>query len=195
MRTFTISVPGGRIGHFLAGAAVASVIGGTAVAITDTDFTYSTPKVGVYSIDPSDLRPANDHGANAFFTYLNALTFTGGDDYECFTTGLHFPQGARLLAVTSYYTSARTNFHTSVALYRSRLELNKVDVLISHPILDNSNERNSVRDVVRTQDDLNLIRNDLYSYSYRFCLSDHPTGWGDNFTGARISYRYSSAGD
>lgn len=43
MPTFTVSIPGGRIGNFLAGAAVASVIGGTAIAVTDTNFRYSTP--------------------------------------------------------------------------------------------------------------------------------------------------------
>jgi hypothetical protein len=40
MATITVSIPGSRIGNFLAGAAVASVIGGTAVAITDTNFTW-----------------------------------------------------------------------------------------------------------------------------------------------------------
>jgi hypothetical protein len=40
-----------------------------------------------------------------------------------------------------------------------------------------------------------VIRNDLYAYSYGVCLSTAPGGSTDYFLGARIAYRYSSAGD
>src|SRR5262245_23079601 len=92
MPTFTVSIPCGRVGSFLAGAAVASVVGGAATAITDTKFTYSEPKIGLYSISPADLHPGNDTAANAFYGNGDYLLYNAPDDRECFYSGVHLPQ-------------------------------------------------------------------------------------------------------
>jgi hypothetical protein len=193
MRTFTVSIPGGRIGNFLAGAAVASVIGGTAIAITDTSFTYSKPKLGFYSLSPSDLQPGSSHEADFYWNNSGgALSSTERDQGGCFYTGVHLPQGVRLIAVTSYYQSARTNFHPSVKLTRYGFEVQN-QILFSHNIEDNSNQRKSVKDSIPANG--SVVRNDLYVYRYSFCLTVAPNGSADIFYGARFTYEYSSAGD
>jgi hypothetical protein len=65
--------------------------------------------------------------------------------------------------------------------------------IIAHDIEDNTGTSKSVRDPIPSS--LSVIRNDLYAYSYGVCLSTAPGGSTDYFLGARISYRYSSAGD
>jgi hypothetical protein len=112
MLTFKVSIPGGRIGRFLAGAAVASLIGGTAVAITSPDFTYSTTKNGYFTIDPMAMGPSGAAATNNYeVIWISAqgaylrLSSTPPAQTHCFQTGVHLPHGASLVSVTTWYSS------------------------------------------------------------------------------------------
>ena len=47
------------------------VLSGTAMAITDTSFTYSTVQTGYLMIGPADLVPENGGYANDYFNRLH----------------------------------------------------------------------------------------------------------------------------
>ena len=45
------------VGFLIAGGIVAVAVSGTAIAVTDTNFTYTAAKTGYLSIHPMDLAP------------------------------------------------------------------------------------------------------------------------------------------
>jgi hypothetical protein len=97
-------IPAGRIGNFLAGAAVASVIGGTAVAVTSPNFTYSSAQPGFYAISPMDMAPNGTIAVNNGYSidYYDPAQLTANG---CHNTGVHLPQGAKLKNVVVYFKS------------------------------------------------------------------------------------------
>src|SRR5689334_18036604 len=87
---------------------------GTAQAITDSFFLYSSPRTGYFTISPAALSPDAD-GAD----YI--IGFSGGaklqmNSNRCFVTGVNLPQGAKITQMRVFYTTGGTNPH--VRLYR-----------------------------------------------------------------------------
>jgi hypothetical protein len=181
------SIPGGRIGNFLAGAAVAAVLGGTAVAVTSADFTYSAVQRGYYTINAMAMAPQSDESAEDYLiSYpMGALTSFAGN--ACYQTGINLPQGATVVSVTTWYQSDLTS-DASVSLYRQNLLNNTKRKLISEDIIDDNNTREFITHTVPTT--LRTVNNLYFSYGYAFCLGD-----GTHFSGARINYLFKTAGD
>ena len=190
MPTFIVNIPGARIGSFLAGAAVASVIGGTAAAITSTTFTYATVKNGYYTIPPAALVPTNNFVADGYHiyfhtdaTHISASTTSG---LYCFATGVNLPQGATIVSVTTWYTSGSRNVFTR--FLRNSLSSGAGIFLINDQIEDDSNTRKSITNVIPAA--LRTVNNAAYAYTNASCIGNLSA-----FHGARINYQFKTAGD
>ncbi len=166
------------------GVVATLVLSGTAMAITDTTFTYSTVQTGYLMIGPGDLVPENNGSADDYS--LAPVVISG--TFACFTAPVHLPQGARMTSVrTSYRSDAATN--PGLLLERFNPVTGAHDYLIApRSILDDSDTLQYVNDVIPAN--LRLVTNSHYLYSYRPCV-----GSGDVFYGARIAYQYYTAGD
>ncbi len=166
------------------GVVATLVLSGTAMAITDTSFTYSTVQTGYLMIGPGDLVPISDESANDYYVATHGA-FTTSD--TCFIAPVHLPQGARMTSVrTSYSSGAASNL--SVYLSRENPVTGSGADMIARTVVDDSGTRTFVNDVISA--DLRLVSNALYTYTYRVCV-----GSNDFFYGARIAYTYTNAGD
>lgn len=184
-----ISLLGGRLGHFLAGAVAASVLTGAATAVTGNNFTYKSPKTGWYTVAPGDLKPeASDAQTIQYST--STIFFSSGKapgEANCFFTSLHLPQGAMIKSVASIYDSG-TEFNPFFRLEREKISVeNHYEILDQSVSADNSGERRTLRATISRG---RKVDNSVYAYHYIVCL-----GYKDNFYGARIAYEYSKAGD
>ena len=185
MPTFTVRIPGGRLGNFLAGAAIASMIGGTAVAITSPDFTYSSAKSGRYSIAPGAMTPRDN--TIVYNVSAGELSATAAGSGECFATGVNLPNGAVIVSIHSWYRSdSASDF--GVFAYRHSLASNVATQLTPGYVVDDTDTRKYVTHTIPAA--LRTVDNFAYDYSYWVCL-----GTGSTFHGARINYTYRSAGD
>jgi hypothetical protein len=181
------SIPGGRIGHFLAGAAVAAVLGGTAVAVTSPTFTYSAVQKGYYTINAMAMAPNSDESAEDYLISYPTAALTSFAGNACYQTGINLPQGATVVSVTTWYQSDVTS-DALVSLYRQNLLHNTKRTLISADIIDDNDTREFITHTVPTN--LRTVDNLYFSYGYAFCL-----GNGTHFSGARINYLFKTAGD
>ncbi len=167
------------------GVVATLVLSGTAMAITDTSFTYSTVQTGYLMIGPADLVPENDLSANDYSLGIGGVVSNLG---ACFIAPVHLPQGARMTSVrTSYRSEAASN--PGLNLMRTNPVTGSTAFLISRTILDDSDTLQYVNDAVPAN--LRLVTNSLYIYTYQVCVG----GSGDAFYGARIAYQYYTAGD
>ena len=168
-------------------AAIVGVIAaiGTAEAITDTAFIYSTAKTSWVSINPSDLAP-DQNGVSYHIT--PAELFVTATTTSCFEGGVHLPQGATITQVAVWFRSS-VGSDISVALDRMSLVdgiLATVAVASPH---DDSNFRKQINIVPQAANA--VVNNGLYRYSFVVC----PNSIANAFYGARIAYTFKSAGD
>ena len=171
-------------GLIVIGVVITLVLSGTAMAVTDTRFTYSTVQTGYLMVAPADLVPIDESFANDYFIGdLDAYSSAG----VCFVAPVHLPQGARMTSVRTSYLSAAAD-NPSLSLLRFNPVTGGYDNLIYRLIADDSNTRTYVNDVVPAN--LGLVNNALFTYTYTVCLQG-----ADLFYGARIAYQYSNAGD
>ena len=155
------------------------------VAITDTNFKYTTEKTGYLSIHPMDLTPIS-WDADYASEFQGALRLVNGN---CASTGINLPQGAKVVSLLTVFTAvADTATNPSVALVRINWSTDALVYLVNRGFTDTSDTRKSVSTPIPAS--LSIIKNAAYSYSFAICL-----GAGDWFEGVRITYKYSKAGD
>ena len=172
------------IGFLLVGGIVAAALSGTAIAITDTKFTYTTEKTGHLSIHPMDLSPMWNFDYSIDFTGAFGI-FAGG----CASTGINLPQGAKVVSLVIYYTADDdTADNPRVFIIRNNLATDQTVRLVDIEVADTSDTRKSTTRSIPSN--LSTILNGSFSYSLGVCL-----GTDDWFEGARITYRYKTAGD
>src|ERR1700754_3860516 len=86
------------------GILAALSIGGVALAITDTQFKYTSPKTGFYTVGSASFAPKDTTSAGNYFNSV-----TGGlgvlDQRRCFLTGVNLPHGAALTGLRVWYVS------------------------------------------------------------------------------------------
>ena len=180
-----LSIPGGRIGNFLAGAAVASVLSGAALAVTSPNFTYSAPQNGFFSISPLHMAPDSDEAAADFFiSYSGILTSDGG---FCYQTGVNLPNGATLTTVSTWFESGAGS-NIQIFLFRYNLVTGTTTELTGFTPNDDTGIRRVTTQTVESANA--LVNNVQNAYAYAVCLGDST-----EFFGARINYKYTSAGD
>jgi hypothetical protein len=171
-----------------AGAAVALAVVaavGTAQAITDTVFKYSTPKTGFFTIDAMALAPDNS-GALYFNDWDDGLEASAGNT-ACFNAGVNLPNGATITQVSVWAESAAFGNPNS-NLRRKKLSDGSFDILAQAQLVDDTQTRKVQHVAVPAADA--VVNNNLYSYGFGFCPAED-----DVFYVARISYTYQNAGD
>lgn len=185
------SLPGGRIGNFLAGAAVASVIGGAAVAVTSPDFTYSTTKNGYYTISPAAGLVSTKDGEDYVISADGGLGYYLGNTdggFHCYHTAVNLPNGAKIVSVTNWYWSDASS-NIDVFLNRQNLSTGGNPIsLFYRTIIDNASARKAATYAVPAN--VNVVNNAIFGYIYGTCFQD-----GSYFYGARVNYTYKTAGD
>ena len=163
------------------GFVAAIAMGATAVAITDSDFLYSPPKTGYYSIHPMEMTPEGNIAPPDY------QPLPPGSD-ACFSTGVHVPQGARITQLAVWYTSP-TASDPSFSFVRDNLtDGSTSSVIQSVNITDNSGVRKLA--IIPLVGGFTLVSNTGFSYGFGTC-----PGEGGRFEGARIAYTFTNAGD
>jgi hypothetical protein len=171
-----------------AGAMLSTAIaGGYAFAITSNAFTYSPELNGALMIDPMDLSPdGNESAGNYHIDYPDGRLIAGGS--SCFSTGLHLPQGAKLVELRIFHASLSTSDLSFFLVKHVPATGANVSILTTG-IPDNSGTRKATAFDL-TANANRVINNATGGYGLGICV-----GASDTFFGARIAYSYSSAGD
>jgi hypothetical protein len=165
------------------GAIGALFASGAAFAITDTTFTYSSPKTGYYGISNLGVAP-NSPSAD----FVNPGQSGGLDGTGCFHRGVNLPQGAVVTGLIVYYAAIDED-DVVVTLKRQRLsDGNEQNIASKAMTNDLSGMRAS--DTAPITASRATIANGQYNYGFMVC-----TDSGGSFFGARITYTYTSAGD
>ena len=172
------------LGLIATGVVITLVLSGTAIAVTDASFTYSTVQTGYMMIGPADLVPEDTADAS---DYTIGSIGASTSSYACFRAPVHLPQGARMTSVrTSYVSGGGSNPYLD--LRRTNPVTGAQSLLIARNVVDDSGNLTFVNDTVPA--DRALVSNALFTYTYQVCVGTH-----DSFIGARIAYTYTSAGD
>ncbi len=172
------------------GVVATLVLSGTAMAVTDASFTYSTTKTGYLTIDAMDLAPRGQAAMEGYVVDIHTsqlleLTEGGG----CYNTGVNLPQNARITTVLTYYSRGASGSGTAVLhLMRNHQLYGGSDYLVYENLPDTDGARSSATYTV--PNDRRTVWNNVYSYGFAICL-----GPGDYFAGTRITYTYTNAGD
>ena len=80
------------------GVVATLVLSGTALAVTDTSFTYSTVQTGYLMVGSADLVPESDVSANDYVIGPGYAYSIAG---ACFNAPIQLPQGARMTGTSS----------------------------------------------------------------------------------------------
>ena len=173
--------------YFIAGGFLSALfLAGAAYAITSTDFTYSTPQNGYYTIDRMAMTPPNDAASFSIQTG-SGQGLAGTNVTRCFNGAVNLPQGATIVRMHVWFSSVAESDPEFLVL-RQRLTDGQTDVVINVQTADDSGDRK----VANANADAGFaaVNNTQYSYGFAACI-----GQLDAFYAARILYRYTSAGD
>lgn len=167
-----------------AAVSICAALSSNAHAITSDSFTYSATKVGYYSISPSDLihdgfSKSTEGHSNSWF----GGTFTS-ESNSCYNTGVNLPEGSTITALVVWYSGTSGG---SVFSYLVRQSLSNGSTENLGSIGATVLLTRSYRLINTTK---SVVSNGLYNYMLGVCLP--PNG---SFSGARITYTYTNAGD
>jgi hypothetical protein len=169
---------------FAAASTLAAVlISGTALAITENVYNYSSPKTGFFGI--SNLAMAADNSEATNFSN-NRNTFLNSRDFNCFNTGVNLPNGATIKNLVVYYSDAVVPL--DVTLLRQRLSDGAWEEIAIKAFIDATGTRRAQG--VPINESLAQINNTQYVYGFTACLNGNAV-----FYAARIGYTYTNAGD
>jgi hypothetical protein len=182
-----------RIGLVLVGIALGAILASGAVAISSSSFTYSPPRVGYYSIHPMALAPKESEWLYKIDYSGAGLTTIADAGVRCFNTGVNIPNGSQILGVATFFKSGPGS-DISLWFFRNNLSTDASDALASRIVVDDTNVRKFAYDSIPAN--LASVNNAVYAYGIGFCfsLSSNPQ-FDTIFEGARIDYRYFTAGD
>jgi hypothetical protein len=164
-------------GIVLAGLALS----GVAYAVSSAAFRYSTPQTGFLMIPAAAFVPETE---TVVYHSGTELTTTG---FGCFYAPVNLPHGAKMTVLTMWY---RKNDAVQSGAQFLRKPVIGFPIIVANLIPPSTNGEEKSIAVRITDPSLQLVNNAHYAYSIFRCLSDT-----ENFTAARITYTYTSAGD
>jgi hypothetical protein len=173
--------------YFLAGGFLSALfLAGVAYAVTDTAFTYSTPKNGYFTIDRMAMTPPTNTAAFTIETGTGE-GLAGTNVTRCFNAAVNLPQGATIVRMHVWFSSVAES-DPEFSLLRQRLTDGQTVVVAHVQTADDSGDRK----VASSNADASFaaVNNTQYSYGLAACI-----GQLDAFYAARILYTYTSAGD
>src|SRR5688572_10772986 len=128
--------------YFIAGGFLSALfLAGAAYAITDTAFTYSTPKNGYYTIDRMAMTPTNDNAAESFSIQTGTgegLT-PGTTHPHCFNAAVNLPHGATIVRMHVWFSSV-PEADPEFSVLRQRLTDGQTVVVASIQTADDSGD-------------------------------------------------------
>jgi hypothetical protein len=167
------------------GLVAALFASGTAQAITDTIFKYSTAQTGYLVIPAGAFTPQRSG-----ISYINTgdLLSPSSTDQVCFTGPVNLPNGAKMTTLTVWYQRGAFDEFPFVLL-RAKLADGAVETIINTVLANTNGVRKGVNLPIAT---LQTVDNLHYAYLIRMCLENSlvPT-----FYSARFTYTYTNAGD
>ena len=166
-------------------AALLGLAYGIAHAITSAEFKYNKARVGYFSIGAAAFAPEGT--SPNYTTHGGDFISTSGND--CFVTGVNVPQGATLTDFTAWVAS-NVNDGVSLVLTRRNLATGDKVFLAELDSFDTSSARVALNWSIDATPAA-IVNNQHFSYSVSLCLAPATS----NFYSARITYRYSDAGD
>lgn len=173
--------------YFIAGGFLSALfLGGAAYAITDTAFTYSTPRNGYFTIDRMAMTPPNDDATFSIETG-SGEGLAGTNTTRCFNAAVNLPQGATIVRIHVWYSSSGESDPEFLVL-RQTLTDGQTDIVANIQTADNSGDRKVA--TANADAAFAAVSNTDYSYGFAACI-----GQLDAFYAARILYKYSNAGD
>jgi hypothetical protein len=125
--------------HVVFGTLVAATTIGAAQAITDSNFIYSSPKTGFYSIDSAALTPENELIVyNSGLHGISPATAASG----CFVTGVNLPNRATITDLDVWFRSgASAGGQPIFSLRRKKFSDGAIAVSAFRTVADDSGTR------------------------------------------------------
>jgi hypothetical protein len=173
-------------GHLIAATALLATVflGGTAEAITDTVFKYSTVQTGYLTIPVSAFVPessADQFGQNG----VSIQPVTTG--LLCMDAPVNLPEGAKVTTIGVWY--ATNGGDMQVQMFRQNLATGTNVTLARRVLADTAGSRAQANLAVTGTGQ--IIKNEAFSYDLNFCTQGATA---NKFYSARIRYTYSTAG-
>jgi hypothetical protein len=186
-RTMTNPMTSRSAAFFAAGGFVAALfIAGAAHAITEATFRYSTPQTGHLSLPAAAFGVETDTTA---YTNNGLIAASASAGYADFIAPVNLPDGATMNGLSIWYKPTSGNTMT-VELARQRLSDGSLDFIVFQEPAGTSGVR-TLTSYPITDAAMRTVDNTHFAYYMVMAIST-PNDW---FYGARITYKYSSAGD
>jgi hypothetical protein len=176
----------GRVAAAAASALVAAAIfAGSAGAVTDTVFRYSTAKTGYLAISVAAFVPISSTTqfiSNGISIQMPTVGQT------CLQAPVNLPQGAVMKNVAVAYTNSGATFQIEMIRQEFATGANELLVLKAFP--DTGTSRKTAMAAIPAAKQ--TINNLKYNYNINFCSAGSTQ---NRMFGARITYTYATAGD
>jgi hypothetical protein len=168
---------------FVAGGfLVALFLSGTAQAITETVFKYSTPQTGWLMIPAAAFVPVKTTN----YSISNMGYITANTGQVCFLAPVNLPHKAQMTKLALWYSSINNN-DVIIDLWRQRSDTTAAAQIVHlFPPPTSGLLRGDNDDIT----DMGTIDNQQFAYHVHLCLNNSAL-----FTRARITYTYNNAGD
>jgi hypothetical protein len=173
-------------GQLIAATALLATVflGGTAEAITDTVFKYSTVQTGYLTVPAAAFvsESSADQFAQNGVTIQPATTNT-----LCMDAPVNLPEGAKMTTIGVWY--ATNGGLMQVQMFRQNLSTGTNVTLARRVLADTAGSRAQANLAVTGAGQ--IIKNEAFSYDLNFCTQGATA---NKFYSARIRYTYSTAG-
>ena len=169
---------------------VALLASGTANAITDTVFRYSTPQTGYLALPANVFTPLDD--STVYSVTNRSQLRLDTDDFACFVTPVNLPQGADMTQLTVWYQNETATLTVSL-LKNTNLDIPdgfKVVARRSLPRGDASARQEANRPIAGPNA---IVDNKDNHYWLEYCAQNAFTD--GILQSVRITYTYKNAGD
>ncbi len=177
-----------QLSGLLVGGSVAALCLGSAYAITDTNFTYTTEKIGYLNVNAMAFAADGFEPAQSMINSWGEGIMSQTSYAPCFNAGVNLPHGAVVTKVTMWSTST-DNEYPKIWLKRIKLSDNASEDIAALIATDTSETRKSFNvPLVPASATINTVQ---YWYALAGCVSGNAASV---FHGVRITYTYKNAG-
>lgn len=170
---------------------LAFALAGAAKAITDAKFIYSAARTGYLVIPPPAFTPRSlDINYLSSGGSISLIPTTTDGVY--WTAPVNLPHGAKITDLALWFRKPTGDDFISLILYRMRLSTGEVSEIANHKPPATANAYKGVSYAIAGE----TIDNRSYGYFLFLTLRDADgTLPAPNFSAARVTYTYTSAGD
>jgi hypothetical protein len=161
----------------------------SAQAATDTNYKYSTPRKGYFTIDAGGMTPESSSLIYSVSSAPVALSLAPASPIGCFRASVNLPQGAQITAVNAFYSTALTGNTPYFSLRRVDLNTGMPEIIAEKIVPLTTVGRKAYAAPVAVG--LAAVNEIKYSYEFMMCTMSSNHAFG----GARIMYTVGNAGD